>query len=86
MNVYCKVVISGQETGSEGFVGPCHMTSERLRDKDPLYKSESVNEFFSSVALRPKARLHGGQGLKQTQRHAYKHTQVLTLTFAFTPA
>lgn len=73
MNIYCEVVVSGQETGSESFVGPCHMTRERRRDKEPLYKSEKVNEFLSSVELRPKARLHGLQ----------THMQVLSLAFAF---
>lgn len=40
MNIYCGVLITGQETEPECFVDPCHMTRERererRRDKDAL--------------------------------------------------
>lgn len=81
MNIYCGVVISGQETGPECFVDPCHMTRETETERQrPSYKSERVNELLSSGALRPKTGLHGGQRLKQTHKHT--HTQVLSLMFS----
>lgn len=50
-------MISGQETGPESFVNPCHMTREREKERQRLsYKSVRVNEVLSSGALRPKAR------------------------------
>lgn len=36
MNMHCEVLIPGQEMEPECFVGPCHMTTEKRRDKDPL--------------------------------------------------
>lgn len=73
MNIYCGVVISGQETGPECFVDLCHMTRETETERQrPSYKSERVNELLSSGALRPKTGLHGGQRLKQTHKHTHR--------------
>lgn len=79
MNIYCGVVISGQETGPECFVDPCHMTRETETETETktllqIWKSKWVviqwcAETKDGVAWRPKT---------ETNTQTHTHTGVIT--------